>query len=89
MYLGIVEIDGQFEWKLHSVTDNSQRGSQERITEKQQQYKPAVEAAEQKGMARQANGERNNAKKGEQDAEGERELVRIEKREAEGEENTG
>ena len=81
MYSGLVESNGQSEWVLFSVVNNSQRGSQERMISKLRytvDFKlPAVLEA------RQGNDERDRLKVEKLEAEKERDRARVEKRKAE------
>ena len=90
---GLIEGSGQSEWELLSVVDNSQRGSLERIVEKQQytvSFKlPAIEEAVGQAESetdrawmekRVAEGERDRARMGKSEVEGERDRMRVEKK---------
>ena len=87
---GLVESSGESQWELLSVVDNTQLGSQQRMTEKlhhtAESWHQSRGEREMMGMERrQLEGERDRAREEKRELEGERDRAREEKRELEGE----
>ena len=83
---GLVESSGESQWKLLSVVDNTQLGSQQRMVEKVKFFAQlSTGEREMTGMERrQLEGERDRAREEKRELEGERDRAREEKRELEG-----
>ena len=80
---GLVESSGESQWKLPSVVDNTQLGSQQRMVEKVKLFAQlSTGEREMTGMERrQLEGERDRAREEKRELEGERDRGREEKRE--------
>ena len=88
IHSGLVESSGESQWKLLSVVDNTQLGSQQRMTEKlhhtAESWHQSRGEREMMGVERrQLEGERDRAREEKRELEGERDRAREEKRELE------